>query len=72
MEAPLRNLIEAVGGQGQLARALGVSQQAVAQWRRVPAEKVIEVERATGVPREKLRPDIFLAPRPLATLKRAL
>ena len=51
--------IERAGGVGRLARAVGVSQPAISQWRRVPAERVLAVEAATGVPRERLRPDLF-------------
>jgi DNA-binding transcriptional regulator YdaS (Cro superfamily) len=46
----------------QLAKALGITHGAVNQWRRVPAERVIEVERVTGIPREKLRPDLYAQP----------
>lgn len=35
-----------------------ISRQAIAQWRRVPAERVLDVERVTGVRREVLRPDL--------------
>ena len=42
-----------------LARALGVTPGAVSQWDRVPAERVIDVERLTGIPRHDLRPDIY-------------
>jgi DNA-binding transcriptional regulator YdaS (Cro superfamily) len=45
-----------------LARSLGITHGAVNQWRRVPAERVVDVERVTGIPREKLRPDIFDPP----------
>lgn len=50
-----------VGGASGLARALSddISPQAVSQWKRVPAERVADVERATGVARHRLRPDIF-------------
>ncbi len=54
--------IEAAGGRAQLAKACGVRYQAIQKWEqlgRVPAERVLEVERITGVPREKLRPDIY-------------
>lgn len=44
-----------------LAVALGVDKSLVTRWAqgRVPAERVADVERVTGIPREKLRPDIF-------------
>lgn len=48
----------------QLARDLGITHGAVNQWTRVPAERVIEVERATGIPRQELRPDLYPAPAP--------
>lgn len=48
------------GGSTALAKALGrITPQAVSQWRRVPAERTIEVEKITGVSRHVLRPDIF-------------
>ncbi len=43
----------------KLAKTLGVSPGAISQWDRVPAERVIDVERATGIPRHALRPDLF-------------
>lgn len=52
----------AVGGETNLAKAVQISPQAVWQWvkkRRVPADRVIEVERVSGVSRHKLRPDIY-------------
>ena len=55
----LKIAIESAGSINALARKLGISGQAVQQWRRVPAERVVEVEKATGVPRAQLRPDIF-------------
>lgn len=44
-----------------LARLLGciITSQAISQWQRVPAERVIEVARVTRVPRSKLRPDLY-------------
>jgi len=50
-------------GQAGLARLLGVSPQAVNQWvngnRPVPSRHVLAIERATGVSRHALRPDVF-------------
>jgi DNA-binding transcriptional regulator YdaS (Cro superfamily) len=59
----LKLAIEAAGSGRRLAAKLGLSQQAVQQWRRIPAERVIEVERITLVPRERFRPDLH-PPRP--------
>lgn len=45
-----------------LAARLGVRYQAIQNWikvGRVPAERVIPVEKVTGIPRETLRPDIY-------------
>ena len=50
-------------GQAGIARLLGVTPQAVNQWvtsnRPVPARHVLTIERATGVSRHALRPDVF-------------
>lgn len=43
----------------RLARGLGITRSAVHQWERVPAERVVDVERITGIPRALLRPDLF-------------
>lgn len=43
----------------RIARLLGISRAAFWHWRRVPAERVIDVERVTGIPREDLRPDLY-------------
>jgi hypothetical protein len=43
----------------RLAARLSISQQTVQQWRRIPAERVIEVQAVTGVPRERLRRDLY-------------
>jgi DNA-binding transcriptional regulator YdaS (Cro superfamily) len=57
--AGLELAIVRAGGITPLARRLGVSPQAVAQWKLVPLRRVVEVEIATGVPRERLRPDFY-------------
>lgn len=59
MEEALAKAIKAAGSSKALAQALGVSAQAVSQWRRVPHMHVLTVERLFGVPRHELRPDIF-------------
>ena len=48
------------GRQSRLAEDLGVSSGAIHQWvkRKVPAERLYEVARLTGIPAQVLRPDI--------------
>jgi TorA maturation chaperone TorD len=55
----LSEAIQAVGGVSELARRIGISQPSVSNWQRVPAERVLEVEAATGVERMVLRPDLY-------------
>ena len=43
----------------RLAREIGITRGAVAQWGRVPAERLGDVSRVTGIPMESLRPDLF-------------
>jgi TorA maturation chaperone TorD len=54
--------IRAAGGVGALARTLGISQPSVSNWSRIPAERVLAVESATGIPRSRLRPDLYPEP----------
>lgn len=63
---PLEKAIQVAGGQSELARKCGASQQQISYWlhkakKRVPAEYVIPIERATGgrVSRHELRPDLY-------------
>ncbi|NLS02299.1 helix-turn-helix domain-containing protein [Rhizobium sp. P32RR-XVIII] len=67
-QACLDALIEArlaAGGSSAIARSLGhLTPQAVLQWRAVPADRVLDVEKISGISRYRLRPDVFgLAPR---------
>lgn len=59
----LDQAIRAAGSVTELARRLGVSQPSVSNWDRIPAERVLSVEAATGVARSALRPDLFGANR---------
>ena len=43
----------------EIARQLGISRGAVAKWQVIPAGRVVAIERATGIPRELLRPDLY-------------
>src|SRR2546430_2852275 len=57
----LEEAIRVAGGVGALARKIGISQPSVSNWLRVPAERVLSVEGATGVNRSTLRPDLYAA-----------
>lgn len=67
MEA-LDRAIDAAGGVGLLAAALGVTQAAVSNWKQrgVPPKQCRAIEEATAgvVKRHELRPDIFDPPVP--------
>jgi TorA maturation chaperone TorD len=58
-DAGLEEAIRAAGGVSELARRIGISQPSVSNWERVPAERVLSVEAATGVGRAVLRPDLY-------------
>ncbi len=60
-DTALEQAISAAGGTAALARAINVTPQAISQWDRVPAERVIAVEEATEgkVSRSDLRPDLY-------------
>lgn len=59
--APAKEAVERAGGTRPLAQQLNVSYQAVQKWMQtgVPATRVLDVERVTGVSRHVLRPDVF-------------
>jgi DNA-binding transcriptional regulator YdaS (Cro superfamily) len=53
-------IIRSTKGLGaRITRELNLSSGAVSQWTRIPAERVLDVERITGIPREELRPDLY-------------
>ena len=45
------------------ACAFGVNKTTVMRWEegKIPAERVVEIERETGIPRHVLRPDLYRA-----------
>lgn len=55
----IEKAIRAAGGITELARRIGISQPSVSNWLRIPAERVLSVEAATGVARAILRPDLY-------------
>lgn len=56
-------ILEAVfahyGNSHRLSILLGCSRQAVHVWTKVPLKYVKRIAAETGIPREKLRPDIY-------------
>jgi DNA-binding transcriptional regulator YdaS (Cro superfamily) len=68
METILQRTLAAApfnGNQSVFAKAIGTSQQNINNWARggkkLPAEYVLQAEKATGVPRHEWRPDIYPA-----------
>lgn len=59
MEKLLQYLNAGRGRRHSLAGSLSISPSAISMWDRVPAERVIDVERLTGVSRHELRPDLY-------------
>jgi DNA-binding transcriptional regulator YdaS (Cro superfamily) len=60
----LRRAVDVAGGQKPLANRIGTTQSMVWYWlerakKGVPAEFVLRIERATGVSRHELRPDLY-------------
>nr|WP_289959243.1 YdaS family helix-turn-helix protein [Xanthomonas arboricola]MDN0202824.1 YdaS family helix-turn-helix protein [Xanthomonas arboricola pv. corylina] len=50
------------GGRRALAKALGIKSPSISGWYdrgKVPVERVLAIETATGVSRHDLRPDVF-------------
>jgi DNA-binding transcriptional regulator YdaS (Cro superfamily) len=50
------------GGITALASALGIKHPSFHSWTKVPAERVLAFEAATGIPRHEIRPDLYPAP----------
>ena len=71
-ENALESLVTTVGTY-RLARLIGVKHPTIHSWMkagRVPAERVLAIEQATGISRYELRPDVF-GPAPDAPDQRA-
>lgn len=58
----LKKAVEAAGGQSAVARKIGCTSQAVSKWcntGEVPIKRLLDFEKATGIPRQDLYPDLF-------------
>lgn len=57
----MKAIFKRAGGIVKFAKCLGYKKHThLYRWQRVPAEMVVQVEAATGVPREILRPDLYI------------
>jgi len=60
MENIIKRCIDATDGSiVKLAAELGIKHQSFYAWKKIPAERVIDLERVTGIPRHELRPDLY-------------
>ncbi len=61
--SPIASAVEKLGGQVPLAKLLEVNPSLVSQWvtgrLKVAARHCLTIEKATGVSRHDLRPDVF-------------
>ena len=69
--SPIERAAAAAGSKSALARLLGLKVQSIQQWTRIPAERLIDVERVTGIPREELRPDLYRSAKKRPSTQRA-
>jgi DNA-binding transcriptional regulator YdaS (Cro superfamily) len=61
---PVIRMVREVRGTAPLiAQTLGILPGGIWQWRRVPAQHVLAVERLLKIPRYEIRPDIYPPPR---------
>ena len=58
-DAILNDVFAATGTAAALGALLGISRSAVSQWQKVPLRYLKQVSELTGIPRRKLRPDLY-------------
>jgi DNA-binding transcriptional regulator YdaS (Cro superfamily) len=66
----LRIAIKTVGGARALGRLLGLTHQSIKAWDKIPAERMLAIERMTGIPRSVLRPDLYKTPSKITKKKK--
>lgn len=52
-------IFNAYGNATKTAQALGITKQAVSAWDKVPMKHLKQIIAETGIPLERLRPDLF-------------
>jgi DNA-binding transcriptional regulator YdaS (Cro superfamily) len=58
--AAVQAAIDAAGGLRKLARMLEISSpSSITSWGQIPAKRVLEIERQTGLSRHVMRPDLY-------------
>ena len=62
MMETIQKAVGKAGGATKLAAALNIKPPSIYSWRRIPAERVLDVERITGISRHELRPDLYPSP----------
>lgn len=54
----INEIIDVGGGLSNFSKQLGISHVAVRKWKRVPDKRLAAVSKITGIPVDKLRPDL--------------
>jgi len=54
-----KEIIKKAGGTCELARQLGITTASISGWSQIPATRVIKISQLSGIPPEKIRPDVF-------------
>jgi DNA-binding transcriptional regulator YdaS (Cro superfamily) len=55
----LTKIVKIMGSKAAIARALGITRDAVSKWQRVPSKHVIALELLTKVSRYEMRHDVY-------------
>ena len=59
MDPGIALLKEKGGSLRQLAARLGIAHTSISRWKRVPQDRIVQIEKEFDIPREKLRPDLY-------------
>jgi DNA-binding transcriptional regulator YdaS (Cro superfamily) len=51
--------VKTAGGVRSLGRALNIAHSSILTWKQIPARHILQIEKLTGIPRERLRPDLY-------------